>query len=373
MYIILFIFLFCILTKVWFSFYFFRKILYSSTHTEYMKEPVSIVICARDEATNLQIFLPKILSQKDVVYEVIIINQASIDNTNKVLEKFQSEYQNLKVIHIEASNGVLNGKKYALYTGILNSANSVIVCTDADCEVGSEYWLRNMIKHFTSLQTDIVLGYSPIITHTKNIMLKYVTSIDQMYNSLLYLSFAKSGKAYMGVGRNVAFRKEIIKEEYWKKYAEIDYADDDMILQNYAKIDNVVVEIGQESHVYTAGKETFKEYILQKIRHISAGKYYKPQIVFLLGLYQLVNILSFILLIYIIFGHVKIWLTIFAVLTYVFSSYINFSIGKKVGIVSKIYFFGLILVEWLVILILLLMPFISIGSKNKWRKNIQIK
>ena len=48
-------------------------------------QPVSIIICARNEEDNLTEFLPKILTQNYPEFEVIVVNDCSYDNTENVI------------------------------------------------------------------------------------------------------------------------------------------------------------------------------------------------------------------------------------------------------------------------------------------------
>ena len=65
------------------------------------KHPVSVIICARNEADNLTEFLPKILSQNYPDFEVVIVNDCSYDNTEDVIREYKDIFPNLKSIVVK--------------------------------------------------------------------------------------------------------------------------------------------------------------------------------------------------------------------------------------------------------------------------------
>jgi glycosyltransferase involved in cell wall biosynthesis len=367
------LFVVCILIRISFSLVYFRKLLLPFDHIKSFSSPVSILICARDEAIELDKNLMSIINQKFTEFEIIVVNHFSTDNTKEVVQKFQNLYKNIKYHFVQETNGALVGKKYALYEGFRVASHPIIVTIDADCTPASDHWLERIVAPFADHRIDIVIGYSPYVFTTQHWLTRSIISIDQIQAALMYLSMAKSKMAYMGVGRNMAFRKEIITEDYWSKYSNIGYADDDFIVQNFATKDNVAVVLDEDSQVLTNAKKSIKEFIVQKLRHVSAGSHYLLKIVFLLGLHQFINLLSIILFFYIIFGLRNIYESLFVVILYIIYLWIDFYISTKSKLGSKINFISIVTLEWVVVMMKSLLPFISIFIKAKWQRNIQSK
>jgi hypothetical protein len=100
-----------------------------------------------------------------------------------------------------------------------------------------------------------------------------------------YLSYAVAGIPYMGVGRNMAFKKnQYLEWEEKEKTKKILSGDDDLFVNANAKNNNYAVEYSEESHTETDAKKSYKGWKIQKMRHLSTSKYYKSGDRFRIGL-----------------------------------------------------------------------------------------
>ena len=169
-------------------------------------EPVSIIICARNEAQNLEKNLPRILNQNYRLFEVIVVNDNSNDTTYDVLLKYKKIYSNLQIINLDTKPLGMVGKKFPLKIGIESSKYATLLLTDADCCPSSSEWLFCMQSRITDT-TKIVLGYGPYTFHPS--LLNRFIRFETVYTAIQYFSFALGKLPYMGVGRNLAYRKEL--------------------------------------------------------------------------------------------------------------------------------------------------------------------
>ena len=251
--------------------------------TEEKQPPVSVVIAARNEYVQLKKNLPAILTQKYPDFEVVVVNHASNDETADYLKELQNRYPQLKVVNIERDLNFFHGKKFPLSIGIKSAAHDILLLTDADCKPATSQWIHHMASHYNE-QTEIVIGYGP---HNKtkgflNRMIRY----DTLITALQYLSFALAGKPYMGVGRNLSYRKSLfLKNKGFISHYDIASGDDDLFINQVARKENTRVELSPNSFVYSEPKHRFNEWFRQKQRHLTTGKKYKPQYKFLLGLF----------------------------------------------------------------------------------------
>lgn len=122
--------------------------------------PVSVIICARNEAENLRKYLPQILDQDHPEFEVIVVNDASSDDTLDVLRAFEKKYRHLKLVNILPEKKIIPGKKGALEAGISSAQYPYLLMTDADCYPKSNQWIRKMTAGF-SADTELLLGIAP--------------------------------------------------------------------------------------------------------------------------------------------------------------------------------------------------------------------
>lgn len=273
-----------ILILIWYYLYYFARLaFYKEKSTAHSLPPASIIICAKNEDHNLPEFLPMILSQDYPDYEVVVVNDCSWDNTTDVLREFEKKYKHLKVITIKEDPKHHHGKKFALMVGIKGASNEHLLLTDGDCKVFGNQWLKKMMSRFSG-EKEIVLGYSKY----ENLpgFLNKLIRFDTFNIALQYLSFAMAGKPYMGVGRNLAYKKSLFfSNKGFATHYHIESGDDDLFINEVANKSNTAIKISEESFTVSRVKKDWKGWIEQKRRHLTTWKEYKAGDKFRLGLY----------------------------------------------------------------------------------------
>lgn len=236
--------------------------------------PVSVIVSARNEFENLTQNLPAILNQQYFDFEVIVVNDCSFDGSAQLLEEFEAQYSHLKVVNVTESRKFKTGKKFALTMGIKAAKNDCVLFTDADCQPASDNWIAYMAANFTNPETEIVLGYSPY--YKKRGLLNSLIRFETIKTAVNYLSAAIRGNAYMGVGRNLAYRKELFfRVKGFASHMHIMSGDDDLFVNQNATPANTVIELHPESFIYSEPKTSFGAWFRQKRRHMGAGKLYR--------------------------------------------------------------------------------------------------
>ena len=262
------------------------------------KKPVSVIICARNEAENLAKFLPSVLEQDYPDYEVIVVNDCSEDNTYKVLGEYLIKYPHLKISNINKDPKFTHNKKFAQFIGIKAAKNNILVFTDADCKPESAKWLEGMTSHFNG-NTQFVIGYGGYI-RKEGLLNKYII-YDSMTIALQYLGMAIRGVPYMGVGRNLAYlRTSFFENKGFGSHSQVISGDDDLFVNKNATGDNTVVEFRHGTHTRSVSCSSFSKWVTQKKRHLTTAPYYKLRDKVLLLLEPLSRVLfytSFIILI----------------------------------------------------------------------------
>jgi glycosyltransferase involved in cell wall biosynthesis len=285
-YFLLSILLFATLGQLYFlRRFFFRLARYSFAplphHTDALPK-VSVVICAHNELPQLQTLLPPILAQQHPDFEVVLVNDRSTDDSATWLAALAEQTPRLRVVNIDETPIGWNPKKYALVEGIKATQHEVILLTDADCEVASPHWIQRMSQPFCATTTEIVLGFSPYLKHKG--VLNWFIRYETFFTAIQYLSFALLGKTYMGVGRNLAYRRTLFgKGEVIERFKEVTGGDDDLFINQVANAHNTKVCIHPEAHVWSIPKKTWRSWYRQKLRHLSVGKLYQPKYQYLLG------------------------------------------------------------------------------------------
>lgn len=244
-------------------------------------QPVSVIVCARDEYYNLQENLPKLLQQDYPAFEVVVVNHGSEDDTQYLLRDMAIEYPNLKIVNVPQDLNFFTGKKFPLSIGIKSASNEILLFTDADCVPSGNQWVRKMAANFTG-NTEIVLGYGAYAKQRG--LLNMLIRFDTLRIAMNYLGFAKAGIAYMGVGRNMAYRKSLFyRQNGFISHYRIPSGDDDLFVNKAATSTNTRIEIRQDTHTFSKPKKHFSEWMRQKRRHLVTGNLYKPMHKIMLG------------------------------------------------------------------------------------------
>jgi biofilm PGA synthesis N-glycosyltransferase PgaC len=275
--------LFCFLIQLYFSLFVHLRLAKVPVQTTINQTfaPISIVICARNEATNLREFLPSILEQNYPTFEVIVVNDRSWDGTREVLEAYAKKYPQLKLVHVADGGKFMAGKKFAVTMGIKAAGYDWLVFTDADCKPNSPNWLAGM-QQPEDAGKEIVLGYSPYLKAKG--LLNSLIRFETFFTALNYLSFALKGMPYMGVGRNMAYNKALFfKNKGFATHMHIPSGDDDLFVNANATRSNTTIRINPETIVWSEPKRTWAAYLTQKNRHYGAGKMYKAKHKFILS------------------------------------------------------------------------------------------
>jgi len=265
----------------------FSKFAFLNPQTETPKNiAVSVIICAKNESENLKKFLPHILKQEYPDFEVVLINDNSHDDTLDIMEEFAAKHNNIKIVNVVPTEAFFGNKKYALTLGIKASKNDYLLFTDADCIPNSKYWIQEISSHFKTSKS-IVLGYGAYAKIKKSFLNKLIR-FETLLTALQYFSFAKSGIPFMGVGRNLAYKKEeFFKANGFINHIKVRSGDDDLFINQIATKTNTSICFTKNSFTISNPKTTYKDWILQKRRHVSTAKYYKPLHKSLLALFYI--------------------------------------------------------------------------------------
>jgi len=235
---------------------------------------ISVVICARNEAENLEQFLPRIMEQKYPEFEVVVVNDSSTDQSEELLSEMTAKYESLRYTNIPPNDNFTHGKKLALTIGLKSAKYDHVLLTDADCYPSGDMWLQSMANNLGG-KREIVLGYGRYERSKGllNIIIRYET----VFTALQYFSFALKGKPYMGVGRNLGYRKSLFfKNGGFSGHYHIASGDDDLFVNQHAVRENTSIVLEPGSHTVSIPKKKTGAWIRQKKRHLSAGNLYKP-------------------------------------------------------------------------------------------------
>ena len=272
--------------QVFYYAWFFSRVAFykKKEKNQSQQHPVSVIICARDEDENLARNLPGVLVQSyPSSFEVVVINDNSLDDSKYILQELKKTFRSLQVVELTQEAKLISGKKYPLSVGIREAKYEILLLTDADCVPASEHWVQKMQDAYDE-NIEVVLGYGAY--HKTAGILNKLIRFETFHTALQYLSYALAGTPYMGVGRNLSYKKDLFLRN--KGFASINHipsGDDDLFINKVATKKNTTVVIDEETVTRSIPKTTWGGWMKQKARHYTTAKYYKPRHKFLLGLY----------------------------------------------------------------------------------------
>lgn len=289
--------------------------------------PVSVIVCAKNEAENLLILIPLLLRQKHPQFELVLINDASSDHTLDVLESFQERDDRIKIVNVENNEAFWGNKKYALTLGIKAAEHNHLLFIDADCVPFSDDWIAKMSARFSEKKS-IVLGYGKYELKKLsfvNLLMRYET----LLTAIQYFSYAKLGSPYMAVGRNLAYTKdEFFRVKGFINHMQVRSGDDDLFIQDAANAENTTICIDPESFTISEAPKNLYRWFRQKRRHVSTSPYYKFQHQFFLGLFFITKFFFWLLLPLAIYFYSEMLLLIMAG-SYLIINYLSVGFAAK--------------------------------------------
>jgi cellulose synthase/poly-beta-1,6-N-acetylglucosamine synthase-like glycosyltransferase len=350
---------------IYYLFYYTRVAWFKPKNDYHTQPPISVVICAKNEALKLHKSIPLFFQQEYPQYQIVVVNDCSVDESSDILEEFQNKYSNLHVVELNEDDIKAHDKKLALTLGIKGAKYEHLLLTDADCIPGDHRWIVSMARNFSN-EKEIVIGYGPYKKASG--FLNKLIRFDTFFIGVQYLSFSLAGKTYMGIGRNLAYTKTLFfRNKGFASQYHIQSGDDDLFINKVANKQNTVVELHASSFTYSDPKTSFGAWIKQKRRHLTTAKHYKTSHKIMLGLGSLTQYLFFISFVGLLFTNFDpiIVLAIFGlrILTQIVVLRKSMILLKESDLLLFSLFFEIVL--------LIFYPIIYIGNafvkKHKWK------
>lgn len=246
---------------------------------------VSVILCAHNESDNLSNYLQALLTQDYPTYEVIVVDDGSEDDTRAVIERYMARDERLHMTFVPFGARVGSTKKLALTLAAKSARYDYLLLTDADCVPESNRWISEMMKGFGDAERtkEIVLGFGAYFEEKG--FVNRLVCYDTLFNGLHYLGAALCGHPYMGVGRNLAYRKALFFESGGFSHLMTNRAgDDDLFVNHVATRSNTAVVVTRDSYTWSPAKKSLRDWLQQKRRHVSVSPAYKPVTKFRLAL-----------------------------------------------------------------------------------------
>lgn len=324
--------------------------------------PLSVIICAKNEGEKLFHSVEAIASQDYSEFEIILIDDHSNDNSVSIMEKLTKYYDFVRFF--SAPNEIKDtvGKKAALAFGINKAKYNMLLLTDADCQPSSNDWIQLMVNQLQN--KEIVLGYGPTIK--KSGLWNRFFQFETFITAVQYLSYSLAKIPYMGVGRNLLYKKSLYeKSNGFKNHMHIASGDDDLFIQSAAKKSNTAICIDQNAFMYSEGPEGFGKFIKQKLRHSSTSYDYSWPHKILLFLFAFSHLFFYVAILSLMMANLKIALLIY--LPFLIIRWLILRpIMQKLNENNLIPLFPVL--DFIFAVYILIMAFLSpFANKNQWK------
>lgn len=240
---------------------------------------LSLIIACKNEARNLAENLERWLALDYPNWELLLVNDQSEDHSLSLMQGIAHKKKDIQIL--DRPKEANPGKKAALKEAIEKAKNDCLVFCDADCRPNSENWLRYAGTHFAE-GSDIVLGYGKLEGDS---LFQGLVDFETTRTAYSYWHYALRGNAFMGVGRNLGYRKKLYeKVNGFEAHQDLASGDDDLFIHSAAQGAKISLMTAEESMTISPAVPNYTKWLFQKGRHYSTAWRYKWQFQLSLGL-----------------------------------------------------------------------------------------
>jgi glycosyltransferase involved in cell wall biosynthesis len=231
-----------------------------------------VVVAARNESATLPALLDALDRQTHPGAEVVIVDDASTDDTAAIAAAWAEDRPAARVVRV--TDPAPPRKKRALTRGIAAARHDLLAITDADCRPPPE-WLSVLASTHADTDEDLVLaGYSPLRgTGLLGAFARYEALLEALYTA----AAAGLGRPYMAVGRTLSYPRSVFEAVggFGGNDAPMS-GDDDLFVQAVYRRGCATVRalFDPRTFVPTAAPSSWRDWLRQRRRHVSAGRHY---------------------------------------------------------------------------------------------------
>lgn len=249
----------------------------SKTEGALLSTRLTVLIAARNEAERIHLTIEDILAQDYPKHltEIIIVDDHSTDDTANIIRSYAD--RGVKLLQLNEDKPLNSYKKKAIAEAIAHSAGELMVCTDADCRMGSK-WLSTIVAYYETKHT--VMISSPVTYFEETSLFERLQTLEFGYLIGIGAAFIGNGRASTCNGANFAYRKDVFYEVGgFKGIDDLASGDDELLLQKVAEVypHRIGFLKSSDAVVYTHAKHTLKEFLQQRRRWASKSTRYKDK------------------------------------------------------------------------------------------------
>lgn len=238
---------------------------------------VSVIVAARNEERRIGSLLQDLIEQDypAELYEVIVANDGSTDRTADIVSDLSARCPQVHLLNIDETPAGFSPKKYALQCAVETSRGEIILATDADCRVGTQ-WISTMVRYF-SPDVGFVIGFSQFgqAGQPQKLVERF-----QAFDFVTLMGVA-AASTHLGVplaasGQNLGYRRSAFDQvNGYRAISRRISGDDVLLMQLIRKHTNMKIVFASEPAGYaiSAPQPTWADFINQRNRWASNGGY----------------------------------------------------------------------------------------------------
>jgi cellulose synthase/poly-beta-1,6-N-acetylglucosamine synthase-like glycosyltransferase len=242
---------------------------------------VSIIVPARNEEKHISKCLLSIIQQDYPTekFEIIVVDDYSTDHTVAITKSLQSQCKKLSCISLHenpVNSEIISYKREAIKIGIAQSTSTIILLTDADCEVPPN-WIKLMANPFIDEEC-VFVGGPVVITHMHPSLLTHFQALDMIGMMIITGAGYHSGNQLLANGANMAFSKKAFYETGAYTYFPEKASGDDIFLLhqlNKAYPGKIKFIKSLEGAVKTQPVLSVASFLSQRLRWASKNREYQ--------------------------------------------------------------------------------------------------
>jgi cellulose synthase/poly-beta-1,6-N-acetylglucosamine synthase-like glycosyltransferase len=256
---------------------------------------ISVIIPARNEASNIEACLSSIISGRYPAHllEIIVVDDHSTDGTAGIVQNAAAS--NIRCIsladYLDPGKPINAYKKAAIAAGIKTSKSELIVTTDADC-IAPDGWLLNMAAAYEQRKPAMIVA--PVIYSSDRSLVQIFQLIDFMGMQGITAAAHSLKLGNMSNGANLAFsRAAYIIVNGYEGIMHLASGDDYLLMMKINKSfpGGIAYLSAADTIVVTAPQPGWRSFLQQRIRWASkSGKYADARLTGILLLVYVFNV-----------------------------------------------------------------------------------
>jgi len=252
----------------------------------FIKKPrVAVLIAMRNEQNYIADCLASLKEQtySAQLYDVLVLNDASTDDSPQIAKRFTEENSHIKLIDVKDSYAGLTGKMNVLTQGLKQINHEIVLITDADCVVPVT-WIENMVRYFTD-HVGLVGGFTSLFPFreikiskdSKNLFAR-VQALDWAFLQTMNAFNSNAGKPISILGNNFGFRLKAYQQVGGFEKIGFSVTEDFALMEAIRRQTDwkIIHTIDPKTAIYSHPLPDLKSFFQQRLRWIKGGRSMRP-------------------------------------------------------------------------------------------------